>query len=95
MLEEAGLMREVVSMLNHPTVEKLKDMKLKVMAQVLIDSDSALRELSFEERLAIMVEKEWLYRKNTRIKRFLYNASLAVKNPPAKQVALKKPLKEA
>jgi len=31
MLEEAGLMQEVVSMLNHPTVEKLKDMKLKVI----------------------------------------------------------------
>jgi len=61
MLEEAGLMREVVSMLNNPTVEKLKDMKLRVMAQVLIDSDPALRELSFEERLGIIVEKEWLH----------------------------------
>ncbi len=78
MLEEAGLMQEVVSMLNNPTVEKLKSMKLKVMAQVLIDQDPALRELSFEERLAIMVEKEWLHRKNTRIKRLLYNASLAI-----------------
>jgi len=38
-------------MLNNPTVEKLKGMKLKVMAQVLIDQDPALRELSFEERL--------------------------------------------
>jgi len=54
-------MREVVSMLNNPTVEKLKDMKLRVMAQVLIDSDPALRELSFEERLGIIVEKEWLH----------------------------------
>ena len=35
MLGEAGLMQEVVSMLNNPTVEKLKDMKLKVMAQML------------------------------------------------------------
>ena len=60
-------MQEVVSMLNNPTVEKLKSMKLKIMAQML--ADPALRELSFEERLAIMVEKEWLNRKNTRIKR--------------------------
>jgi len=65
-------------MLNNPTVEKLKEMKLKVMAQVLIDSDHTLRELSFEERLAIMVEKEWLHRKNARIKRLLYNASLTI-----------------
>ena len=63
-------------MLNHPTVEKLKDMKLKVMAQMF--ADPALRELSFEERLAIMVEKEWLHRKNARIKRLLYKASLAI-----------------
>ncbi len=55
MLEEAGLMREVVSMLNNPTVEKLRDMKLKVMAEMFVDP--ALRDLSFEERLAIMVEK--------------------------------------
>jgi DNA replication protein DnaC len=76
MLEEAGLMREVVSMLNNPTVEKLRGMKLKVMAQVF--ADPALRDLSFEERLAIMVEKEWLQRKNNRIKRLLYKASLAI-----------------
>ena len=76
MLEEAGLMQEVVSMLNNPTVEKLKDMKLKVMAQMFVDP--ALRDLSFEERLAIMVEKEWLQRKNNRIKRLLYKASLAI-----------------
>ncbi|MEA3454243.1 MAG: IS21-like element helper ATPase IstB [Candidatus Caldatribacteriota bacterium] len=76
MLEEAGLMREVVSMLNNPTVEKLKGMKLKIMAQMF--ADPALRELSFEERLAIMVEKEWLQRKNNRIKRLLYKASLVI-----------------
>jgi len=76
MLGEAGLMQEVVSMLNNPTVEKLRGMKLKVMAQVFVDP--ALRDLSFEERLAIMVEKEWLQRKNNRIKRLLYKASLAI-----------------
>jgi len=38
-------------MLNNPTVEKIKDMKLSVMAQMLIDSDPALRKLSFEEKL--------------------------------------------
>jgi DNA replication protein DnaC len=71
-------MREVAFMLNNPTVEKLKDMKLKVMAQLLSDPDPALRELSFEERFGIMVEKEWMSRKNSRIKRLLYNASLGV-----------------
>ena len=56
-------------MLNNPTVEKLKEMKLKVMAQLLSEPDPTLNELSFEERLGIMVEKEWLSKKNSRIKR--------------------------
>ena len=65
-------------MLNNPTVEKLKDLKLKVMAQMLSDPDSSLRELSFEERLGIMVEKEWISKKNSRIKRLLNNAFLGL-----------------
>jgi len=65
-------------MLNHPTVEKLKEMKLKVMAQMLSNPDPALNELSFEERLGIMVEKEWLSRRNSRIKRLLNNAMLGL-----------------
>lgn len=41
-------------MLDNPTVEKLREMKLKVMAQMLKDPDPSLKELSFEERLGIM-----------------------------------------
>ncbi len=68
----------VVSMLNNPTVEKLKDLKLKVMAQMLSEPDSALRDLSFEERLGIMVEKQWQAKKNGRIQRLLNHASLGL-----------------
>lgn len=68
----------VVSMLNNPTVEKLRDLKLKVMAQMMSEPDQALRDLSFEERLGIMVEKEWLAKKNYRIKRLLNRASLGL-----------------
>jgi DNA replication protein DnaC len=65
-------------MLNNPTVEKLRDLKLKVMAQMMSELDLALRELSFDERLGIMVEKEWLAKKNARIKRLLNSASLGL-----------------
>ena len=65
-------------MLNNPTVEKLKDLKLKTMARMLCDPDSNLRELSFEDRLGIMVEKEWLTKKNARIKRLLNSATLGL-----------------
>jgi DNA replication protein DnaC len=78
MYGEAVLTQGVASVLNNPTIEKLKDMKLKVMAQMLDESDASWRELSFEERLGLMVEKEWLSRKNARIKRQLYSASLGL-----------------
>jgi hypothetical protein len=65
-------------MLNNPTVEKLKDMKLKVMAQMLSEPDNELKDLSFEERLGIMVEKEWLAKKNARIKKLLSSASFGI-----------------
>lgn len=72
------LLLGVAFMLNNPTIEKLKDLKLKVMAQMMSDPDNSLKELSFEERLGIMVEKEWLAKKNSRIKRLLNNASLGL-----------------
>lgn len=65
-------------MLNNQTVEKLRDLKLKVMANMLSNQDNSLKELSFEERLGIMVENEWLSKKNARIKRLLNNASLGL-----------------
>ena len=65
-------------MLNNPTVEKLKDMKLKVMAQMLSEPDDAMKDLSFEERLGIMVENEWIAKKNARIKRLLNSATFGL-----------------
>lgn len=65
-------------MLNNPTVEKLRDMKLKVMAQMLSDPDNSMEGLSFDERLGIMVEKEWISKKNSRIKKLLCNALLGL-----------------
>lgn len=65
-------------MFSNPTVEKLRDLKLKVMAQIMSEPDHALRELTFEERFGIMVEREWLARKNSRIKRLLRSAALGL-----------------
>ena len=56
-------------MLNNQTAEKLLDMKLKTMAQMLSDPLPSDIALSFEERLGLMVEKEWLAKKNAKIKR--------------------------
>ena len=65
-------------MLDGPTIEKLKDMKLKVMAQMLSDPDESSKELSFEDRLALMVERQWLEKRNARIRRLTSYAVLSV-----------------
>lgn len=65
-------------MLNNQTVEKLREMKLKAMAQMLSEPNPSDMELSFEERLGIMVEKEWMAKKNAKITRLLRNASLGL-----------------
>ena len=65
-------------MLNNQTIEKLKGMKLKTMAQMLSQPDPSYLELSFEERLGLMVEKEWMAKKNSKIKRLLRNANLGL-----------------
>jgi hypothetical protein len=41
-------------MLNNPTVDKIRDMQLKVMAQMMAEPNHSLRELSCEERLVFV-----------------------------------------
>lgn len=65
-------------MLKNQTIDKLRDMKLKTMAQVLSEPNPIDLELSFEERFGLMVEKEWISRKNSKIKRLLKNACLGL-----------------
>lgn len=65
-------------MLNSPTIEKLRDLKLKVMADMFAEPESSLRELPFEDRFALMVERQWFAKKNLRIKRLLSAARLAI-----------------
>lgn len=68
----------VVFLFNNPTAEKLRELKLNVMAQMMSEPDQALLELTFEERLGIMVEKEWIAKRNSRIKRLLKDATLGL-----------------
>jgi len=65
-------------MLKNQTIEKLKDMKLKAMAQMLSEADPSLLSLSFEDRFGLMVEKEWMSKKNSKIKRLVRQATLGL-----------------
>jgi DNA replication protein DnaC len=62
-------------MLMQPTIEKLHAMKLSGMAEALRhQSDPEMRRLSFEERLALLVDQQWTWRENKALTRRLKNA---------------------
>ena len=64
-------------MLNNQTLDKLRTLKLTGMAEALIEQlNSPVSELSFEERLAILIEREWITRENKRLARRLSQAKL-------------------
>ena len=67
-------------MLTNPTIETLKSLKLHGMIQSLEEQQEnpAIQALSFEERIALIVDRERLYRDNQRRTRLLRGARLKV-----------------
>lgn len=65
-------------MLTEPTLEKLKTLKLDAMAAAWAEqqSSSSAAGLSFDERLGLLVDAEWLARENHRLVRLLREAKL-------------------
>ena len=65
-------------MLNNETMEKLRNMKLKGMAETLKfqADDPAMCELSFDERFGLLVDAEYLKRKNALLQRLMTSATL-------------------
>jgi DNA replication protein DnaC len=65
-------------MLEQPMIEKLQAMRLHGMVEALErqQQDSAMRELSFTERLALLVDHQWICRQNQALTRRLRNAKL-------------------
>lgn len=63
-------------MLNQPTLEKLETMHLQGMAEAFRSQaqQTGLAELSFEERLALLVDQEWIWRQNRALARRLTQA---------------------
>jgi DNA replication protein DnaC len=67
-------------MLTYNTLETLRSLKLHGMTAALEEQQSmpSTQQLSFEERLALLVDRERLYRDNTRRTRLLQQAHLKV-----------------
>lgn len=65
-------------MLNEPTIEKLKTLRLHAMAEAWAAQQTQpdITALSFDERFGLLVDAEWLHRENTRLQRALKEAKL-------------------
>ena len=62
-------------MLNHPTLEKLRTLRLTGMADAFQEQlTTPLPDLDFESRLGLLIEREWYLRENRRLKRRLQQA---------------------
>lgn len=67
-------------MLDYNTAAKLREMKMSVMATAFrrqLD-DSTFNEMSFEERIGLMVDTEWTARRNNRLARLVRNAGFSI-----------------
>jgi DNA replication protein DnaC len=64
-------------MLNQPTLEKLRALKLTGMADAFQEQLSRpLSDLDFETRLGLLIDQEWLLRENRKLDRRLKQAKL-------------------
>jgi len=65
-------------MLNEPTMDKLRALRLDTFAAAWDQQQksSELAKLSFDERLGLLVDAEWLARENKRLARLLKEAKL-------------------
>ena len=59
-------------MLNNPTLDKLRSLKLTGMADAFSEQlQRPIADLDFEERLGLLVEREYLLRDNKKMERRL------------------------
>jgi len=65
-------------MLTHPLLDKLRHLRCQGMLESLQEQlqQPDMHSLSFEDRLSLMIDREWWLRENNRIKHRLKNASL-------------------
>lgn len=65
-------------MLNQPTADKLRSMGLAAMAEAWTrqQAEADVAALAFDERFALLVEAEWVFRENRRLARALREAKL-------------------
>ena len=65
-------------MLNEPTLDKLKTLRLDGLLAAWMDQQKSaeIGSLAFDERLGLLIDAEWMHRENKRTKRALKEAKL-------------------
>lgn len=66
-------------MLTETTVSKLREMRLSVMANALIDqlADPQFQNMAFEDRIGLLVDAEWHARKNNHLNKLIRHATFS------------------
>lgn len=66
-------------MLTETTVSKLREMRLRVMANSLKDqlSDPQFQNMAFEDRIGLLVDAEWNTRKNSHLNKLIRQANFS------------------
>ena len=69
-------------MLTEPTIEKLRALRMDVLAAAWTEQQKnpEMQKLSFDERLGMLIDAEWLHRENKRLARVLKEARLRIGN---------------
>jgi len=64
-------------MLNQQTIHKLYELKLNGMAEALADqlNQPDMDRLSFTERFSLIVDRQWTWKENNRLERYLNPSS--------------------
>jgi len=67
-------------MLDEQTIDKLYTMKLNAMAEAFKEQmvSPGIEELSFNERFGLLVDRQWIWKEDRRMKRLLKNARLKI-----------------
>jgi hypothetical protein len=65
-------------MLTHPLLDKLRTLRCQGMLESLEEQlqQSDMQALNFEDRVSLMIDREWWLRENNRIKKRLKSANL-------------------
>jgi DNA replication protein DnaC len=68
--------------LTEPTIEKLRALRMDMLAAAWTEQQKnpEIQKLSFDERLGMLIDAEWLHRENKRLARALKEAKLRIGN---------------